>query len=171
MTRPGRRSAAEPTPPGSAAPGKPEPNPDTTAAVQTALGTEYAAVWTYTFITAFLDAKLQATASHDAGAHRTRRDSTIRLLTDYGVTAEPAQPSYRIPMTVTDSDSAVRLALSAESDASAAWLSVLQRCDDPGLRQIALDGLTDSAIRAAYWSDQLASKPVVPPFPGRADAT
>jgi hypothetical protein len=149
----------------------PAPNPDTTAAVQTALGTEYSAVWTYTLITAFLSADLQATAQQDADAHRARRDATIRLLTDFGVPPEPAEPAYRTPVPVTDPSSAVRLALSAETDASAAWCSVLERCDDSGLRHVALDGLTDSAVRGARWSNRLASKPVVPQFPGRSTAT
>jgi hypothetical protein len=146
----------------------PAPNPETTAAVQTALGAEYAAIWTYTLITAFLDADLQTLAQQDVDAHRARRDATIRLLTDYRVPPAPAEPAYWTPAPVTDSSSAVRLAVSAESDASAAWCSVLERCDDQGLRHIALDGLTDSAVRGAHWSAGLGSSPVVPAFPGRS---
>lgn len=156
---------------GPARSGAPAPDPDTTAAVQTALGAEYAAVWTYTLITAFLSSSLQATAQQDLDTHRARRDSTIRLLTDYGVPPDPAEPAYRTPTPVTDSTSAVRLAVSAESDASAGWHSVLQRCDDPGLRRIALDGLTDSAVRGARWSDRLGTRPVVPQFPGGSTST
>jgi hypothetical protein len=32
---------------------------------------------------------------------------------------------------------------------------------------MSLDGLTEAAVRGARWSEQLGTKPVVPPFPGR----
>ncbi|MDQ2709279.1 MAG: ferritin-like domain-containing protein [Actinomycetota bacterium] len=151
----------------SAAPG-PElvTDPDTAAAVQTALGTEHAAVWCYGLVAAFLPTVLDQRASTDAAAHRARRDATAALLTDAGLRPVTAEPAYRSPAPVTDQTSAVALALVAESDAAAAWRSVLERCDDPGLRRAALDGLSDAAIRAAYWSDRAGTRPVVSPFPG-----
>jgi hypothetical protein len=155
------------TPVSRPTPGAPPPDPVTTAAVQTALGTEYAAVWCYSLVEAFLPEILDRRARQDLAAHRARRDLTIRLLTDYGVRPVPAEPAYRIPIPVTDQTSAMRLVVAAESDAAAAWRSVLERCDDPGLRRMSLDGLTEAAVRGARWSEQLGTKPVVPPFPGR----
>jgi len=146
---------------------QPKPDPVTTAAVQTALGTEYAAVWCYSLIEAFLPETLDLHAREDLAAHRARRDLTLRLLSDYGVRPAPAEPAYRTPAPVTDQNSAMRLVVAAESDAAAAWRSVLERCDDQGMRRMALDGLTDAAVRGGRWSEQLGSKPVVPPFPGR----
>jgi Domain of unknown function (DUF4439) len=154
-------------PPSQPKDGQPVPDPVTTAAVQTALGTEYAAVWCYSLIEAFLPETLDKHAREDLTAHRVRRDATIRLLADSGVRAVPAEAAYRTPAPVTDQNSAMRLVVSAESDAAAAWRSVLERCDDSGLRRMALDGLTDAAVRGARWSEQLGSKPVVPAFPGR----
>jgi hypothetical protein len=139
----------------------------TTAAVQAALGAEHATVWCYGLAQAFLPATLDARARVDLAAHRARRDLTIRLLTDSGVQPLPAEPAYRTPTPVTDQTSAMTLLVTAESDAAAAWRAVLERCDDQGLRRMALDGLTDAAVRGARWSEQLGSKPVVPPFPGR----
>jgi hypothetical protein len=154
-------------PPSQPKDGQPAADPVTTAAVQTALGTEYAAVWCYSLIEAFLPETLDKHAREDLTAHRVRRDATIRLLADSGVRAVPAEAAYRTPAPVTDQNSAMRLVVSAESDAAAAWRSVLERCDDSGLRRMALDGLTDAAVRGARWSEQLGSKPVVPAFPGR----
>jgi hypothetical protein len=154
-------------PPSQPKAGQPAADPVTTAAVQTALGTEYAAVWCYSLIEAFLPETLDKHAREDLTAHRVRRDATIRLLADSGVRAVPAEAAYRTPAPVTDQNSAMRLVVSAESDAAAAWRSVLERCDDSGLRRMALDGLTDAAVRGARWSEQLGSKPVVPAFPGR----
>jgi len=154
--------------PGKPKEGQPAPDPLTTTAVQTALSTEYAAVWCYSLVEAFLPEALDKHAREDLTAHRVRRDATIRLLTDSGVRPVPAEPAYRTPAPVTDQTSAMRLVVTAESDAAAAWRSVLERCDDPGLRRVALDGLTDAAVRGGRWSQQLGTKPVVPAFPGRA---
>jgi hypothetical protein len=152
--------------------GRPTPDPDTTAAVQTALRAEYAAVWTYTLITAFLPptaSDLRTQLQRDLDAHRSRRDATIRLLTDYGVTPVGSEAAYRTPDAVTDSRSAQRLAVSAESDAAAAWRSVLSRCNASGLRHTALDGLTDAAVRGAVWAAGLGDvTPVVPEQPGQS---
>jgi hypothetical protein len=140
---------------------------DTAAAVQTALGAEHAAVWCYGLAAAFLPAQLDQHARADSTAHRARRDATSTLLTDAGLHPVAAEPAYRTPKPVTDQSSAVALALTAESDAAAAWRSVLERCDDPNLRRAALDGLSDAATRAAYWADRAGSHPLVPDFPGR----
>jgi hypothetical protein len=155
-------------PPGKPKDGQPAPDPVTTSAVQTALSTEYAAVWCYSLVEAFLPETLDKHAREDLTAHRVRRDATIRLLTDSGVRPIPAEPAYRTPAPVTDQTSAMRLVVTSESDAAAAWRSVLERCDDPGLRRVALDGLTDAAVRGSRWAEQLGDKPAVPVFPGRA---
>jgi hypothetical protein len=165
----GTAGAGDGTAGAGAAPAAPGPaNPDTISAVQTALGAEYAAVWCYTLVTAFLANQLQSTAQHDLDLHRARRDATIRLLADNRVAPAVAEPAYRTPAPVTDSNSAIRLVLSAENDAASAWHSVIERCDDPGLRRIAQDGLTEAATLGARWSVQLNNNPAVPPFPGRS---
>lgn len=148
----------------------PSPSPDTIDAVQTALSAEYAAVWSYTLVTAFLDDDLKPAAQRDLQIHRARRDATIRLLTDHGVGARSAEPAYRTPRPVTDSDSAVALLISAETDVAAAWHSVIERCDSPGLRRTALDGLTEGATLLARWSVESGVKPPVPALPGQSGA-
>jgi hypothetical protein len=146
--------------------GQPTPEPEATAAVQTALRTEHAAVWSYGLIAAFLPASLDPRAKEDLAAHRARRDATMRLLADSGVPSVAAEPAYRTPNPVTDQESAMRLAVAAEADSAAAWEAVLGSCDDQGLRHAALDGLSDAAVRGGRWSEQLGESPPVPPFPG-----
>ena len=133
-------------------------DPDTAAAVQAALGAEHAAIWCYGLATAFLPSALDERARVDSGA----------LLTEAGLRPVPAEPAYRTPTPVSDPASATALALAAESDAAAAWRSVLERCDDAGLRRAALDGLSDAALRGAFWAGRSGTRPVVPDFPGRA---
>jgi hypothetical protein len=55
----------------------------------------------------------------------------------------------------------------AETDALAAWRSVLERTTDRALRQAALDALTDGTLRCTRWRTATDSLPAVPVFPGR----
>lgn len=141
-------------------------DPDTADAVQVALGAEHAAVWCYGLIAAFLPAALEKWTRMDADAHRARRDTAVRLLTDAGRRPVAAEPAYRTPSPVTDQATAVQLAQAAEHDSAAAWHSVLERCDDADLRRTALDGLTDAATRGARWAAKAGTRPLVPPMPG-----
>ncbi len=141
-------------------------DPDTADAVQVALGTEHAAVWCYGLIAAFLQAPLERWTRSDADAHRARRDTAVRLLTDAGRRPVAAEPAYRTPSPVTDQATAIQLAQAAEHDSAAAWHAVLERCDDPDLRRTALDALTDAATRGARWAGLAGTHPPVPAMPG-----
>lgn len=141
-------------------------DPDTAGAVQVALGTEHAAVWSYGLIAAFLDADLEKSARMDALAHRARRDATISLLADADRRPVPSEAAYRTPSPVTGQSTAIALAQAAEHDCAAAWHSVLLRCDDHNLRDTALDGLTDAATRGARWAGVSGTHPLVPSIPG-----
>ncbi|MGQ0482141.1 MAG: ferritin-like domain-containing protein [Pseudonocardia sp.] len=141
---------------------------DTAAALQTALGVEHAAVWCYGLVTAFLPTALDQRARADATAHRARRDATSRSLAGAQRRPVAAEPAYATPVPVVDQASAVALLAAVEADTAAAWRSVLERCDDPGLRLVALDALTDAAVRGARWAGEAGTRPPVPPFPGAA---
>jgi hypothetical protein len=115
---------------------------------------------------AFLAAPLERWTRMDSDAHRARRDACVRLLIDAGRRPLAAEPAYRTPSPVTDQTTAIQLAQAAEHDVAAAWHSVLERCDDPGLRRTALDGLTDAATRGARWASRSSTRPLVPAMPG-----
>ena len=155
------RSSPVPVPP-SALAGADE----TVLALQDALATEHAAIWAFTLVAAFLPAELDRPAADAATAHRARRDAVSRLLTDAEVRPVAAQPAYQPPEPVTDSASAVALAVVAEADVMAAWRSVLQRTEQPDARRLALGYLTDSAVRSAAWRTAAGLSPAVPDFPG-----
>ncbi len=139
---------------------------ETVLALQDALVTEHAAIWAFTLVSAFLPAELDRPAADAANAHRARRDTVTRLLTDAGVPPAPAQPAYQAPAPVTDQASAVALAVVAEDDTMAAWRSVLQRTEQPDVRRLALTYLTESAVRSAPWRIAAGLSPAVPDFPG-----
>jgi hypothetical protein len=68
---------------------------------------------------------------------------------------------------VTDAASAAQLAVVAETDALAAWRSVLERSRDRALRQAALDTLSAGTLRCARWRAAIGQTPTIPVFPGQ----
>lgn len=136
-------------------------------ALQPALAAEHAAVWAYGLVGAFLAEKLAGQLAEAAAAHRARRDATEQLLIDAGALPVPAEPGYRTPEPVNDAASALRLAITAETDAAAAWRSVIERSPaEPALRRVALDGLTGAAVLATRWRARAGSTALTVPFPG-----
>lgn len=138
-----------------------------TAALQDALAAEHAALWCYGLAGAFLDEPQAAQARDDAAAHRALRSAVETTLSQIGVRAVSAQPAYATPQPVTDAASAAALAVVAETDALAAWRSVLERTTDRPLRQAALDALTEGTLRCARWRVVTNTPPAIPVFPGR----
>ncbi|MGH3721148.1 MAG: ferritin-like domain-containing protein [Pseudonocardiaceae bacterium] len=136
-------------------------------ALQRALGAEHAAIWVYGVVGAFVGDGLGGRLGAAAAAHQTRRDATERMLIDAGAPPVPPEPGYLTPEPVTDAASALRLAITAETDAAAAWRSVIERSTaDPDLRGAALDALTGAAVQAARWRTASGSTPPTVPFPG-----
>ncbi|MGH8920734.1 MAG: DUF4439 domain-containing protein [Actinomycetes bacterium] len=136
-------------------------------ALQAALAAEHAAVWAYGLAAAFLADELTGQLTEAAAAHRARRDGTERVLIDAGAQPVATEPGYLTPEPVTDNASALRLAITAETDTAAAWRSVIERSPaEPGLRQAALDGLTTAAVQAARWRTAARRSPATVPLPG-----
>jgi Domain of unknown function (DUF4439) len=136
-------------------------------ALQSALAVEHAAVWAYGVVGAFMPDGLNDRLGEATTAHQSRRDACERMLIDAGAQPVPAEPGYLTPEPVTDASSAIRLAITAETDATAAWRSVVERSPaDPDLRAAALDALTEAAVRAARWRATAGASPLTVPFPG-----
>lgn len=138
-----------------------------TEALQDVLATEHAALWAYSLAVAFLTEPNLRQARADAEAHRMLRGAVEQTLTDVGARPVSAQPAYATPRPVTDGPSAAALAVLAETDALAAWRSLLERTTDRRLRQAALSALTDGTLRCARWRTATGDTPAIPTFPGR----
>jgi hypothetical protein len=149
--------------------GPPRLTKTTQDALQDALGAEHAALWCYSLIVAFLPADQLGQAGDDSDAHLTLRATVEKSLTDAGVPPVSAQPAYSTPQPVVDGPSAAALAVVAETDALAAWRSVVERTVNRGLRQYALDVLSAGTLRCARWRVVVSSPPAILPFPGRPD--
>jgi Domain of unknown function (DUF4439) len=136
-------------------------------ALQAALAAEHAAVWVYGLAGAFVLDELTSQLNEATVAHQARRDATERTLIDAGARPVPAEPGYLTPEPVTDAASALRLAITAETDAAAAWRSVVERSPaEPELRGAALAALTQAAVRATRWRATAVAPPLTVPFPG-----
>lgn len=135
--------------------------------LQGALAAEHAAVWVYGVAGAFVSSGLARRLDEASTAHQARRDATERMLIDVGVTPVPPEPGYLSPEPVTDAASALRLVITAETDAAAAWRSVVEWSPaDPDLRGAALEALTAAAVRATRWRATTGAIPLTVPFPG-----
>jgi hypothetical protein len=95
--------------------------------VQAALAAEHAAVWAYDLASAFVTGSAASQLRDAASTHQARRDATQRLLADAGTHPVPPEPGYLTPEPVTDTASAVRLAITVETDVAGAWRAVLER--------------------------------------------
>jgi len=137
------------------------------AALQNALAAEHAAIWSYALAVAFLTGADATRAKEDEVAHRALRNQVEETLTQLGAPAVSAQPAYATPQPVTDTASAAALAMVAETDALAAWRSVLERTGDRPLRQAALDTLSAGTLRCARWRVTVGLPPAIPVFPGK----
>jgi hypothetical protein len=130
----------------------PDRNRATVDAVQRALASEHAAIWVYGVLRAFVPGALAGRIDAATAAHQTRRDATERMLIAMGALPVPPEPGYLTPEPVTDAASALRLAITAETDVAAAWRSVIERgASDSDLRGAALDALTAAAVQACQW--------------------
>ncbi|MFF0544427.1 ferritin-like domain-containing protein [Nocardia thailandica] len=138
-----------------------------TAALQTALDTEHAAVYSYGVIAAYANNDRARLVAEFSAAHRARRDATADLLRAGGTEPDAPAAAYPPPFTVDDPIPAARLAVAAETDCAAAWRAVAEHAETDAVRGIAVEALTETALRRARWQAILGTNPATVPFPGR----
>lgn len=134
------------------------------SALAVALLAEHATVYGYGVVAAFVDDAVAAAVSAAAGAHRDRRDATAALL---GGGAPVAAAGYEVPVAVDDPGTALELALLLEERTARAWHGVLADGEPGEARGVALDALTQDALRARAWRTALGATPTTTAFPGQ----
>ncbi|MFF3291208.1 ferritin-like domain-containing protein [Streptomyces sp. NPDC003023] len=132
------------------------------AAVQAALAAEHAAVYGYGVVGSRVDDDRENEAAAAHAAHRSRRDSLARTVTDLGGTPAVAAAGYALPFTVADAAAATRLAAVLE-DRVAGVYSDLVRASEGPLRLEAAGALREAAVRAVRWRGSGVA------FPGLAE--
>jgi hypothetical protein len=148
-------------------PAGPPLNQEATEAVQQALAAEHAAIWVYGLVSAYLPAAFSGAVARGSAEHVKRRDVCERMLSAAGQTPAGPEAAYVPPKPVTDANSAMELVATAEADATAAWLGVIDRTDDTTLRATALNALIGSARRGTAWRAEFGAKPVAIAMPGQ----
>ncbi|HZM77744.1 MAG TPA: ferritin-like domain-containing protein [Candidatus Limnocylindrales bacterium] len=134
--------------------------------LRAALAAEHAAIFAYGRLGVLLDAKGKEEARAAEVAHRSRRDTIVLQLDEAKASPVPAEPGYALPFPLTDSASAVRLAVHVEEGVAANWRAVL-RAVEGTWRKAALDAYSDAALRATRWRRLAGLTPMTTPFPGR----
>ncbi|WP_420753233.1 ferritin-like domain-containing protein [Rhodococcus sp. O3] len=132
-----------------------------------ALNAEHAAVFGYGLVAAFSNPARGQEVAEDTAAHRARRDATIDALTAASVTPPVAAPGYTVPFPVTDPISAAQLAVQIETDVAVAWRSVVERATSESTRGVAIEALTETALRGARWRANLGVVPPTVALPGQ----
>lgn len=130
-----------------------------------ALRAEHAAIFGYGPAGARLDGPALELVKASEAAHRARRDALVLRLTARSAPVPAAEPAYALPFPVTDRAAALRLAVALEERAAAVWRQVLPETSGEA-RALALDALTDCALRAVRFRATAGVTPVTTALPG-----
>jgi hypothetical protein len=141
-----------------------------TKALQDALAAEHVAVWGYGVVGAALDGDARGQAADSENAHRDVRDGLVAMLDERKADPVPAQAGYALPFPVLSAVDAASLAVVLEDGVAAAWVSVLAGAAERDTRQLAVDALTSTELRAVLWRAAAGKTPVTSAFPGLPEA-
>lgn len=117
--------------------------------LQALLAAEHAAVHAYGVLGARLEGDLLLEAQEADDAHRARRDRLAELLRARGAPVPGTLPAYDVQART--ADDALGLAVRVEDGLALRWRDLVGGTDEPGLRRLGAQGLTDAAVRAARW--------------------
>ncbi len=142
-----------------------EPSPADTA-LCAALANEHAVVYGYGIVSARCAPEVNTLVSSALNQHRQRRDQVISMLAGRKVAAPLAAAGYQLPMPVDTLTDAARLAARMEMDTEATWRAFVEQAQSSEDRTFAVTALTQSAVLAAKWRQQLGDWPITTAFPG-----
>lgn len=131
-----------------------------------ALANEHAVVYGYGIVSARCAPEVNTLVSSALNQHRERRDQTISMLTGRSVTPPVAAAGYQLPMPVITPADAEKLAARMEKDSEATWRAFVEQAQSNDDRTFGVAALTQSAVLAARWKQQLGDWPVTTAFPG-----
>src|SRR5215831_5498010 len=133
----------------------------TTAAFQSALAAEHAAVYGYGVVGASLAGSRQATAVSNWVAHQMARDTLEAMLRSRGSQPVAAAVAYQLPVTVRTPGQAASLAVILEDRVATAYLGLVAQ-DSVSIRQFGALQVRAAALRAAAWRGSTVAFPGLP---------
>jgi hypothetical protein len=133
--------------------------------VQQCLAAEHAAVYGYGVVGGVLAdiagaGDLRTSAQDCYDAHRAQRDALTELLTRSGQTPVAAHAAYRLPEAVVGRSGCTALARQIERRSAAVYAFAVSKTSD-GSRAMAVDALTDCALRETGWGAEPRAFPGV----------
>lgn len=128
------------------------------------LEAEHATVYGYGVLGARLDEPTRRLALLAYDSHRARRDQLAARLRDRGADPEPPPPAYDVA--VTGPVEALALAVRLEEGVAQRWRDLVAGTDERPLRELAIAGLQECAVRAAQWRRRAGTTPVTVALPG-----
>jgi len=126
-----------------------------------ALQGEYAAIYAYGVLGPRLTGTARTLAAQYQGAHRAQRDAMLETL----ASPPAADALYALPFAVTDTGTAIQLAVYVESRCAALWRAVVVASDGANRRD-PLNVLTQTAVRATMLRRAGGAVPGTVAFPG-----
>jgi hypothetical protein len=128
------------------------------------LEAEHAVLYGYGVLGARLDDTALLAAQAAASSHRNWRDRLAGVLRERDVDPPPGAVAYEV--SVPAAADAVALAVRLEEGLSVLFRDLVGGTDDPRLRRLGVDGLTETAVRAASWRLTLGQQPPTVALPG-----
>jgi hypothetical protein len=125
---------------------------------------EHAAVYGYGVLGARLDEARRRAALLAYDSHRARRDQLVAALRTSG--GAPPAPLAVYDVAVGTAVEALALAVRIEEGLALRWRDLVADTDDKALRQLAVAGLQECAIRAAQWRQRAGIVPATVALPG-----
>ncbi len=135
-------------------------------ALQNALAAAHTAVWGYGVVGAALGPEARGPAAAAETAHRDVRDGVTALLVERAVDPVGAEGGYTLPFPVISAVDAAKLGVVLEDGVAAAWVRVLDQAADSPARQLAVEILGATEVRAVGWRAAAGQTPVTRAFPG-----
>jgi hypothetical protein len=129
------------------------------------LAAEHAAVYAYGVLGARLDEATRDLALRAFDAHRELRSSLTTLLQALGADAPGPLAAYDV--SARNRAQALGVAVDLEVKAGVLWRDLVAATEDPALRALGVEGLAESAVRAARWRRVAGLRPLTEPFPGK----
>lgn len=125
---------------------------------------EHAAIYAYGVLGARLDDAGRRAAQLAYDGHRARRDQLVAAARAAG--GNPPAPLAAYDVSVATPAEALGLAIRIEEGLALRWRDLVADTDDVALRQLAIAGLQESAVRAAQWRRRAGIIPATVAFPG-----
>ncbi len=119
------------------------------AALRDLLATEHQALYAYGVLGARLADAERDTALSALHGHQAARDTLTGLLRAAGGAVPGPALSYDVE--VTSRTEALALAVRVETDVAVRWRDLVALTDDRSLRRLAVQQLSDAAVRATSW--------------------